>query len=235
MIIIRKAKERGQTMLSWLESYHSFSFSSYYDPEFIGFESLRVINEDRVQPSAGFDRHSHKDMEIISYVISGAIEHKDSLGNGSLIKPGEIQRMSAGAGVEHSEFNPSKTEILHFLQIWIYPGKPLLKPEYEQKTIQKETNKLTLIGSSNKIKNSVTINQDVELFVGYFEPNKLCVYHCKPNRQGWLQLIKGKLKVNGQQLYPGDGAAIIDENRIDINSLERSEFLFFNLAIFKKT
>jgi redox-sensitive bicupin YhaK (pirin superfamily) len=229
MITIRKAQERGKTELSWLESYHSFSFASYYDPKFMGFGTLLVINEDRVQPGAGFGGHGHKEMEIISYVVSGTIEHKDSMGTGSVIKHGEIQRMSAGSGIRHSEFNPSNSELLHFLQIWISPKETNLRPSYEQKTIQQERNKLILIGSPKGGEHAIVIHQDVDLFVGYLDKNHLIDYFFPANNKGWLQLIKGKITINGQLLAAGDGVSISDENKIKINCLEEAEFLLFDL------
>ncbi|MBA2651200.1 MAG: pirin family protein [Tatlockia sp.] len=232
MIKIRNAKARGKTELSWLESCHSFSFGSYYDPTFLGFETLLVINEDRVMPGSGYGRHAHSEMEIISYVICGTIEHKDSIGNGSLIKPGEIQRMSAGTGIEHSEFNPSDSERLHFLQIWIKPKEKQLTPSYEQKTIHKEDNKLILIGSPKETKDAIVIHQDVELFAGNFSKDETVDYSFKASHKGWLQLIKGELIINGQQLSAGDGASITEEKTISINCLENSEFLLFDLSGF---
>lgn len=232
MITIRKAQARGKTQTPWLESYHSFSFGSYYDPQFLGFEILLVINEDRVQPDSGFARHAHSEMEIISYVISGTIAHEDSMGNGSQIKPGEIQRMSAGTGIEHSEYNPSNSELLHFLQIWIRPKEKHLMPSYEQKTIPREENKLILIGSPRQEQQAILIHQDVELFVGYFNESQTIEYPFKTGHSGWLQLIKGKLSLNGQHLSAGDGAAINEEKFIKIHCLEHSEFLLFDLGGF---
>ncbi|MBA3536303.1 MAG: pirin family protein [Tatlockia sp.] len=229
MITIRKAQERGNTNLSWLESYHSFSFASYYDPKFMGFGTLLVINEDRVQPGTGFGGHDHSEMEIISYVISGAIEHKDNMGTGSVIRYGEIQRMSAGSGIRHSEFNPSNSELLHFLQIWIRPKETDLKPSYEQKTIQQEKNKLILIGSPKGGRNAIVIHQDVELFVGYLTPDYGIDYFFPEYSKGWVQLIKGEITINGQLLDAGDGASISEENKIKINCLEDAEFLLFDL------
>lgn len=230
MILIRKSNERGTSQLIWLHSLHTFSFADYYDPKFMGFSTLRVINEDTVQPNNGFGRHSHRDMEIISYVVRGALEHKDSMGTGSIIKPGEIQRMSAGSGIEHSEFNHSKTELLHFLQIWIIPDEKKLQPSYEQKTIHQANNKFILIGSRSGGANVVTIHQDVELFVAHLINNNTILYEFKKGRKGWLQLVKGKIELNGQQLKAGDGAAMTDENKIEINCLESAELLLFDLS-----
>ncbi len=230
MINIRKSSERGNSRIDWLNSYHTFSFADYYDPEFMGFSDLRVINEDTVQPANGFGRHPHKDMEIISYVIEGALEHKDSMGTGSIIKPGEIQRMSAGSGVTHSEFNHSKTDPLHFLQIWILPEKTDLKPGYEQKSITKSTNKFILIGSRAGQNGAITIHQDIELFVAYLTANHTVDHTFKNGRNGWVQIIKGKIALNGQSLAAGDGAAISDESKIQIQCVADTELLLFDLA-----
>ncbi|MBA2709712.1 MAG: pirin family protein [Tatlockia sp.] len=229
MISVRNAHERGKTELPWLESYHSFSFSSYYDPKHPGFGPLLVINEDKVQPGQGFAPHSHNEMEIISYVISGTIEHKDSMGNGSHIKPGEIQRMSAGRGIQHSEFNPSDSELLHFLQIWIKPKEKQLAPSYEQKQIKKEKNRLILIGSPKGSDDSILIHQNAELFVGHFEKENAIDYSFSAGSRGWLQLIKGKITINKEEIKTGDGVSIFGENRIQIHCLEDAEFLLLIL------
>lgn len=230
MILIRKSNERGLTQINWLKSFHTFSFGEYYDPKFIGFGNLRVINEDRVQPAQGFGKHGHHDMEIISYVIEGALEHKDSMGTGSIIKPGEIQRMSAGTGVTHSEFNHSKKELVHFLQIWIIPYKSGLAPSYEQKFIPKEKiNELLLIGSQEGGDNVITIAQKADLYAGYFTENKEVTHKFK-NHSGWLQLVKGELLLNNQLLAAGDGAGIKNEQQIKIKCTKEAEFLLFDLG-----
>lgn len=230
MISLRKAKDRGQSRFDWLKSFHSFSFAEYYDPAHMGFESLRVINEDTVAPGMGFGTHPHQNMEIISYVIEGELAHKDSLGNGSTIKPGEIQKMSAGSGVQHSEFNPLANQFLHFLQIWIIPKTQGIPPAYEQKTIpQNLPNQLILIGSPKGGENAVSIQQDAELYVAYLKKNKLINYNFAAEKNGWLQVIKGELILNSVSLVAGDGAAIANENRIEIMALEDAEFLFFVL------
>jgi quercetin 2,3-dioxygenase len=229
MIFIRKSHDRGNSRIDWLNSFHTFSFADHYDPKFMGFGHLRVINEDTVQPGNGFGRHPHRDMEIISYVIEGSLEHKDSIGTGSIIKPGEIQRMSAGTGVEHSEYNHSLIDELHFLQIWIIPEKKGLIPGYEQKAISKSNNKLILIGSRNESSGAITIHQNVELFVAYLTKNHSIQHDFKNGRQGWLQLIKGTIDLNGQQLSAGDGAAITSENKIQIQCLQDAELLLFDL------
>jgi redox-sensitive bicupin YhaK (pirin superfamily) len=229
MISIRKSNDRGNSQMDWLNSFHTFSFADYYDPKFMGFGHLRVINEDTVQPGNGFGRHPHRDMEIISYVIEGSLEHKDSMGTGSIIKPGDIQRMSAGTGVEHSEFNHSLIDELHFLQIWIVPDKKGLSPGYEQKTISKLNNELILIGSQTENAGAITIHQNVELFVAYLTKNHSIHHDFKKGRQGWVQLVNGKIDLNGQQLSAGDGAAITTDNKIQIQCLQDAELLLFDL------
>lgn len=229
MIKIRKSNERGKSESDWLDSFHSFSFADYYDPDFNHFGSLRVINEDFIEPAKGFGTHSHHDMEIISYVVDGEMEHKDSLGNGSLIKPGEIQRMTAGTGVRHSEFNHHASRQLHLLQIWIIPNKSGLPPSYEQKKIRPTSDELILIGSELGDEQSVSIHQNVKLFVAHLRQSKAIDYSIKPERQLWLQLIKGQLQLNNQVLTAGDGAAVFDENRITIISDQDAEFLLFDL------
>lgn len=229
MITIRHSNQRGHYKIDWLNSYHTFSFGHYYDPNHMGLSHLRVINEDTVQANQGFGRHPHKDMEIISYVIEGSLEHKDSMGTGSIIRPGEIQRMSAGTGVEHSEFNHSSEEPLHFLQIWIIPEKNGIQPSYEQKTIHKMNDQFILIGSPKNSDHAIKIHQDVMLYAAYTTTGSLMTYELKQERCGWLQLIKGKIALNGQRLSPGDGAAIQNESSLTIESLKNSELLFFDL------
>lgn len=229
MIYIRKSQERGLGRTQWLNSLHTFSFADYYDPQFMGFGNLRVINEDTVQPGFGFGKHPHNNMEIISYVVEGSLEHKDSMGTGSVITPGEIQIMSAGTGVEHSEFNHSKTDLLHFLQIWIIPEKSNLKPSYQQKKIQQTKNIWILIGSREQQDSAVKINQDVDLFAAFITPNNSLDYELQNNRMAWLQLIKGKITLNNQEILAGDGVAIENE-KIHIKCLEDAELLFFDLG-----
>lgn len=229
MISIRKSIDRGTSKTEWLNSFHTFSFADYYDSKFMGIGNLRVINEDTVQPGMGFGKHPHRDMEIISYVVEGSLAHKDSMGTGSTIKPGEIQLMSAGTGVEHSEYNHSNTNPLHFLQIWIIPETTNLTPHYEQKTISKVENQLILIGSRDSHPNAVTIHQDVELYAAYLTETNSVKHVFKPGHQGWLQLIKGSIELNGAKLSAGDGAAIIDEDTIKIQCLQNAELLLFDL------
>lgn len=230
MLSLRKANERGLTEIDWLKSYHTFSFGNYYDLQHMGCGSLRVINEDRVQPGKGFEAHQHNDMEIISYVIEGALEHKDSMGTGSIIRPGEIQRMTAGTGVKHSEFNASKSEQVHFLQIWIIPNKKSLKPSYEQKAIpQSIKNELILIASPNGGDNAVLIHQEVDLYAAYLNKNQSISHSFKTSQLGWLQLIKGQLKINEQLLNAGDGAQLNNPGTYEITSIGDAEFLLFDL------
>lgn len=230
MIFIRKNHRRGKTKTDWLDSNHSFSFGEYYDPEFMGFGHVRVINEDTVQPGQGFGRHPHRDMEIISYIVEGSLEHQDSIGTGSIIKPGEIQIMSAGTGILHSEFNHSKSEIVHFLQIWIIPNKIGIKPRYDQKTITKIPNKLILIAAPDQSSAAVIIHQQVTLYVAFLEKNQTISHEFIKDHLGWLQLIKGEVIVNDQPLSAGDGAAISDEKMIHLTATATAEFLLFDMA-----
>lgn len=232
MITIRKSKDRGKSKIEWLESYHTFSFADYYDPNFMGYSVLRVINQDTVQPDYGFDLHAHKNMEIISYVISGELEHKDSMGTGSIIRPREVQRMSAGSGVEHSEFNHSKQNILHFLQIWIKPDTQNIQPSYEQKTIADIKNQLILIGSNQPSDSGIKIHQDVKLYVAYIDADKTITYPINFSRGIWIQIIRGKLEINKQSAQSGDGILVTDENELDLHALENNtEFLLFDLPV----
>ncbi len=228
MIQIRKSDDRGKSQLDWLKSAHTFSFAEYHDPHFMGLSDLRVINEDIVRPGMGFSRHPHRNMEIISYVIDGQLEHKDSMGNGSIIQPGEIQIMSAGTGVEHSEFNHSKTESLHFLQIWIIPNKQNLSPSYQQIKFQHSPNQLLLIGSQNRSNSAVMIHQDINLYVCFMQDHHTLHYSFNQGRIGWLQLIKGSITLNKERMNEGDGAAINEQN-LGITSFDQAEFLFFDL------
>lgn len=228
MIVARKGSERGHSQTEWLSSYHTFAFADYNDESWMNFGHLRVINEDDIQPSTGFGMHPHRDMEIITYVVSGVLKHQDSMGNGSVILPGEIQRMSAGKGVLHSEYNHSNTEALHLLQIWIVPEKKGIDPGYEQKKINRQPNQLILIGSNHPTAEAVTIHQDVQLFVGFFESNTT-ITHSLTHRQAWLQLIKGHIRVNHHALNAGDGIGINDETQFTIQCMEPSEFLLFEI------
>jgi redox-sensitive bicupin YhaK (pirin superfamily) len=229
MITLRKAAARGKSQTFWLDSFHTFSFDRYYDPLFMHFSELRVINEDYVRAGQGFGRHPHKNMEIITYVVEGALEHKDSLGTGSIIKPGEIQRMTAGSGVEHSEFNHSSSDDLHLLQIWILPATQNLTPSYEQKTIPAALNTLTQIGSQSGGGNAVTIHQDVNLYVAKLELGCTITHPVQAHRKLWMQLIKGDVEVNGLTMSEGDGAAVSDETALNFVCTAQAEFLLFDL------
>jgi redox-sensitive bicupin YhaK (pirin superfamily) len=232
MMTIRRSNERGGGDYGWLKTRHSFSFNDYSDPKWMGFRSLRVINEDWVAPSGGFPTHPHRDMEIITYVLSGKLEHKDSLGTGSVILPGDGQRMSAGRGIRHSEANPSSTESVHLLQIWIFPDKQGHEPGYEQKSFPEaeKRGKFRLIASSDGAEGSVKINQDAKLFVTLLAPGEEVTQSIGSMRHAWLQVAKGEIEVNGQQLYQGDGAALSEEKQLAIKATKDSEVLLFDLA-----
>jgi len=232
MITIRIADDRGPTQIGWLDSRHSFSFGEYYDPRFMGFRALRVINEDRVAPGAGFPTHGHRDMEILSYVLEGALEHKDSLGTGSTIRPGDVQRMTAGRGVMHSEFNASASEPVHFLQIWIEPENKGLPPSYEQRAYAEteRAGKLRLIASRDAREGSLRLHQDASVFASILKPGESVSYRLAKGRHAWVQVAKGRLALNGQELAAGDGAAISDETAVEIAASTPAEFLFFDLA-----
>jgi len=232
MIQVRKAFERGHAKHGWLESFHTFSFADYYDPRHMGFRTLRVINEDRVQPGTGFGTHPHRDMEIVTYVLDGALEHKDSLGTGSVIRPGEIQRMSAGTGVSHSEYNHSKSELVHFLQIWILPRDEGLPPSYEQRAFSEARRKdqLCLVASRAGRDGSVTIHQDVDLYVSLLSSGSLAEHRLQVGRHAWLQVARGAVYVNEELLSEGDGAALSGEAGVAIAAREPSEILLFDLA-----
>jgi len=231
MITLRKSDERGHFDFGWLNTYHSFSFSEYYDPKFMGFRSLRVINEDRVWPDQGFPTHPHRDMEIITYVLNGALEHKDSMGNGSVIRPGDMQRMSAGSGVTHSEYNHSKDDLVHFLQIWITPDKRGITPSYEQKlfTPEDKKGKFRLVASPDGRDGSVTIHQDVNLYATVLAAGEETTFELQPGRYGWLQVARGKVSLNGQPLKNGDGAALSEPQTVTITATEEAEVLLFDL------
>ncbi|MBW4630952.1 MAG: pirin family protein [Iphinoe sp. HA4291-MV1] len=230
--LIHDRNARGRTKLGWLDSYHTFSFGGFYDPNRIGFSALRVINDDRVVPGAGFPTHGHRDMEILTYVLEGAIEHKDSLGNGSVIRPGEAQIMSAGTGIMHSEYNPSETEPVHLLQIWILPNQQGLQPRYEQKTfsLEERRGKLRLIGAKDGRDGAITIYQDVDLYTSVLEPGDIISYHVEPNRHAWLQIAQGIVTLNGEELRAGDGVQISGEEQLEISTNIGAEILLFDLA-----
>lgn len=232
MITIRKAEDRGHFNRGWLDTYHTFSFDQYFDPNHMSFRSLRVINEDRVQPGHGFPTHSHRDMEIITYILEGALEHRDSMGNGSLIRPGDIQRMTAGTGVAHSEANSSQNEPVHLLQIWILPREAGLKPGYEQKffTPQEKRQNLRLIASADGRDGSVTVHQDVSVYGTVLGEGQEVTHQLAPDRHAWIQVARGAITVNGESLNQGDGAAISGEARLSITGREGAEILLFDMA-----
>ena len=232
MITVRKAEERGHFNFGWLNTYHTFSFGDYYDPRNMGFRSLRVINEDWVKEGRGFPTHPHRDMEIITYILKGALEHRDSMGTGSVIRPGEVQRMSAGTGVTHSERNPSGDEPVHLLQIWIMPDKRNYQPSYEQKTYadEEKRGRLRLIASPDGNEDSVTIHQDARLYSTLLEPGEKVVHELAPNRHAWVQVARGAIEINGQPLEQSDGAAISSEDSLVIQAREASEILLFDMA-----
>jgi quercetin 2,3-dioxygenase len=232
MITVRPAAERGTDNLGWLDSRHTFSFGHYYDPKHMGFGPLRVINEDRVRPGAGFETHGHRDMEIISYVLEGALEHKDSIGTGSVIRPGDIQVMSAGTGIRHSEFNHSQTEPVHFLQIWVMPDREGLRPRYDQKTFPQpeKRGRLRLVGSPDGRDGSILIHQDVKVYDALLGAGDTIKQPLKEDRKGWVQVVRGSLNVNGRNAQAGDGVALEDEADLTITSREDgSEVLLFDL------
>jgi len=229
---IRHSRDRGTSRLGWLDSRHTFSFADYYDPEHMGFGPLRVINEDRVAPGGGFGTHGHRDMEIITYVLQGALEHKDSIGTGSVIRPGDVQIMSAGTGILHSEFNHSKDEPVHFLQIWIVPDRKGIAPRYEQKTFPERDRRgrLLLVASPNGRDASLTIHQDVELRAAVLESGERVEHALKPGRKAWLQIVRGAARLNGQALEGGDGAAVEEEALLAIVAgSDGGEMLLFDL------
>ncbi|HVM93846.1 MAG TPA: pirin family protein [Terriglobales bacterium] len=232
MLTIRRSNDRGGGNYGWLDTKHTFSFSDYWDEKWMGFRSLRVINEDWVAPASGFPTHPHRDMEIITYVLSGQLEHKDSLGTGSVILPGDGQRMTAGRGIRHSEYNPSATEKVHLLQIWLMPDKQGHEPGYEQKSFPEaeKRGKLRLIASRGGAEGSVKINQDAKLFVTLLSPGEEVKHALGAKRHAWLQVAKGEVELNGRTLQQGDGAAVSDEKQLTIKGTKDAEVLLFDLA-----
>ena len=232
MLTLRRADERGKSKTDWLDSRHTFSFGDYYHPQHMNFGPLRVINEDVVAGGGGFPPHPHRDMEIITYPLSGALEHKDSLGTGSVIRPGEIQRMSAGTGIVHSEFNASKTEPVHFLQIWIIPSQTGHAPSYEQKMIDADAvrNKFARIASNEPLPNEVRIRQDAEIYAARFDGEEEAIHRLQPGRKLWLHVARGEVEVGGERLGAGDAAAIVDEENILIHARGPAEVLLFDVA-----
>lgn len=232
MINIRKAHERGHAEHGWLNSWHTFSFADYHDPEQMGYSSLRVINDDRVAPGAGFPTHPHRDMEIVTYVLSGALEHKDSMGNGTVIRPGEVQRMSAGTGIRHSEFNASPNEEVHLLQLWIMPNKGGITPGYEQKffTAEEKLGNLRLVASPDGSKGSVTIHQDAKLYAGLIDPDHPAEHALPSGRHAYLHVARGAASINGLEVSAGDGARIEGETALHLKSDSSAEILLFDLV-----
>lgn len=233
MITVRPSQARGYANFGWLDSKHTFSFGNYYDPKHMGFASLRVINEDKIQPGKGFGTHSHRDMEIITYVLEGELEHKDSIGNGSVIRPGDVQRMSAGTGIAHSEFNASATDLVHLLQIWIMPDRAGIQPSYEQKhfSLNETQGKLRLVASPDGKDNSVTIHQNAKLYAATLNKGDRVNYTPDRNSSLWLQVARGSVEINGQSLQAGDGAAITEQTEMEIAaSVDKTEILLFDLA-----
>jgi hypothetical protein len=232
MVKARLSQDRGIADHGWLKSFHTFSFGEYYDPEFHGFRTLRVLNEDRVEPGQGFGRHPHENMEILSYVIEGNLEHKDSMGTGSVIKAGDVQVMSAGAGITHSEFNPSAKDKAHFLQIWMFPDQKGLKPRYDQKHFSNEDkqDRLRLIGSKEGRDGSVVIHQDIDLYTSRLGKGKDLSYSIRFGSGFWLQVVEGELKANGTKLRAGDALYGEDDDSLELQSDTDSEFLLFDIG-----
>jgi hypothetical protein len=232
MIMLRRSAERGHFDHGWLDTYHTFSFGDYYDPRHMGFRTLRVINEDRVKPGGGFGMHGHRDMEIVTLVLAGQLEHKDSLGTGSVIRPGDLQRMSAGTGIRHSEFNPSATDSVHLLQIWITPREPGLTPQYEQRQFPADarSGRWQLVASPDGHDGSLTIHQDARLSWATLGPGQSLDYTFAEGRYGWLQVIYGEISVGNDALSAGDGAGLIDEAHLKITARESAELLLFDLG-----
>jgi redox-sensitive bicupin YhaK (pirin superfamily) len=230
MMKLRKANERGHAEHGWLDTYHSFSFADYYDPQWMGFRSLRVINDDLVMPGMGFGTHPHRDMEIITYILSGSLEHKDSMGNGRVIRTSEVQYMSAGSGVQHSEFNPSKDEAVHLLQIWIQPDSKGVAPRYAEKSMAKApTGALRLITSKTGRDNSIAIHQDADLWLGKLNAGDHTTHKLAKGRNAWVHVAEGEVSLNGKTLQGGDAAAVSDEGALELNAAKPSQVLLFDL------
>ena len=232
MITVRPANERGHAQHGWLDSQHTFSFADYYNPQHMGFRALRVINDDRVQPARGFGTHSHANMEIISYVLEGALQHRDSMGTGSVIRPGDVQKMSAGRGVSHSEYNASPTEPVHFLQIWIEPNQQGIAPSYEQKAFadQEKKGRLRLVASPDARDGSLKLHADALVYSGLFDMGERAELALTPGRHAWVHVARGKVRVNGRDLAAGDGVALSDEPHVQLEGGEGGEVIVFDLA-----
>jgi redox-sensitive bicupin YhaK (pirin superfamily) len=230
MINIRKANERGHANHGWLDTYHTFSFADYYDPDWMGFRSLRVINDDLVLPGAGFGRHPHRDMEIITYILSGQLEHKDSMGNGRVIHPGEFQYMAAGTGVLHSEFNPSGKEAVHLLQIWIMPNRKGVKPRYAEKSLADATpNGFHLVASKTGRDGSMAIHQDADLWLAKLEPGNRVIHSLAPGRHAFVHVAEGGVALGGKTLSGGDAALVSEEAKVELAAAKPSQVLLFDL------
>lgn len=232
MIRIRRAEDRGHADHGWLKANHTFSFAGYHDPAFMGFRSLRVMNEDRIDPGRGFGTHPHQDMEIVTYVLKGALEHKDSMGNGEVLTPGEFQRMSAGTGITHSEFNPSQADPVHLYQIWMLPDRKGIVPSYEQKRFDDNgmSNQLRLVASPNAELGSLTIHQDACIHLAKLESDVQVTHTLKSDRHAWLQVLRGEVSLNGLMLGTSDGAAVCEEDALTIHATTNSEVMLFDLA-----
>jgi redox-sensitive bicupin YhaK (pirin superfamily) len=232
MLQIRKSQERGHLNHGWLDTYHTFSFGDYYDPRHHHYRALRVMNEDRVAPGQGFGMHPHRDMEIVTYVISGALEHRDSMGNGEVLRPGELQRMTAGTGILHSEFNPSESEAVHLYQIWLLPERKGLSPSYEQRgfNAQERHNQWRIVASREGRDGSLTIHQDADLYLATLDTGQRLEFALRPSRHAWLQVLQGAARLNGQELTAGDGAATTGESLLVVEGSDPAEVLLFDLA-----
>lgn len=232
MIRVRSAADRGHFDHGWLDTHHTFSFGDYYDPTHMGFRSLRVINDDRVRPGEGFGMHGHRDMEIVTYVLDGALEHKDSMGNGSILRPCELQHMTAGTGIRHSEFNPSDQEWVHLYQIWLLPERRGLMPSYEQKAFTEEERQgtLRLVASPTGEHGSLTIHQDVRLYLSTLKAGDTVAHTLNPGRHAWLQVLRGKVALNDRPLSASDGAAVSEEVKVEITGQDDAEVMLFDLA-----
>ncbi len=232
MIRVRKAQDRGHANHGWLDTYHTFSFSTYQDRDHMKFRSLRVMNEDTVAPGQGFGTHPHNDMEIVTYVLEGALEHKDSMGNGEVLRPGEFQRMSAGTGITHSEFNPSSSDPVHLYQIWLFPERKGIEPSYEQKRFPEEErhNQLRLVASQNAEDGSLLIHTDARIYLSQINAGKEVWHQLPEGRYGWLQVLRGSVSVNGVELATSDGAAISEETRLAMRAITDTEIMLFDLV-----
>ena len=232
MIRVRRAADRGHFNHGWLDTSHTFSFADYYDPAHMGFRSLRVINDDRVQPGQGFGMHGHRDMEIVTYILDGVLQHRDSMGNGSTIRAGELQRITAGTGVRHSEFTPSDSAWVHLYQIWLLPQRKGLKPSYEQLAVGEKDmrGRFRLVASPDGVDGSLTIHQDARLYLASLSPGESAVHEIDPGRAAWLQVLRGSVNVLGHDLAAGDGVAVTDESAVSVQAVAQSEVRLFDLA-----